>query len=522
MGDLVDYKLKNKAFISVKPMALKTWQSSQVALYVVSLAFLLLGIVSTTKAQSEALEMECAEGFDEETPILTCDFRLSEPNQLEQLTLSANGTVRDDAVFTPYLNTGSTSAWLLFIDRTNPARGATVKRNVDIARDLLRNASQSRLIGVATFAGSLEVVVPIAATHDRANEKLSAISADGVATEYFASALEAIKLLAETDADRKAVIVMSDGKAEDTAYTLTDVASAANAAGVTIVGMGFAEGPTETPHLQKIQRLTEETAGSYVEVIGNNEVSSEFLNNLFRYVENGGVIRAPSEGLTSPVTITLDAQIADVGTLSASQVVELTENRQQGTEEVLPEPLPLIGQIYSVAGRGVGNWAVGNQAIAWLLLIILPALAIAGTVFANRFSNATVPDGPHQTDVIEPIEPIEPMIDDEDDGATRHFSTAAAGEFGYFEVVGNEEKRYTISAHSLSIGRHSDNNIQLSNDSVHRHHAHLHIANSGTVTINDLGTQNGVIVNEKRVDKQELTSGDVIELGEVRLRYLAD
>ena len=44
-------------------------------------------------------------------------------------------------------------------------------------------------------------------------------------------------------------------------------------------------------------------------------------------------------------------------------------------------------------------------------------------------------------------------------------------------------------------------------------------SSSGVFTIMDLNTENGVIVNGEKVTRAELLDHDLIELGEVRLRF---
>ena len=112
------------------------------------------------------------------------------------------------------------------------------------------------------------------------------------------------------------------------------------------------------------------------------------------------------------------------------------------------------------------------------------------------------------------------IVELEEDDSTRMLTVAQSSAFGHFEVVGHEEMHFPVVQQSMSIGRHSDNDIQLANDSVHRHHAHLHVTPEGDISVHDLDTTNGVIVNGQRVPSATLHDGDMLELGEVRLRLV--
>ena len=61
------------------------------------------------------------------------------------------------------------------------------------------------------------------------------------------------------------------------------------------------------------------------------------------------------------------------------------------------------------------------------------------------------------------------------------------------------------------------------NNSISRRHAVLHFdADKRRFVITDLGGGNGVIVNKVKQQSHELNDGDLVELGEVRLRFRAN
>ncbi len=481
-------------------------------------------------AAGDEMTLDCSQTMQEANSELSCRFRLVDPQQPEKLILSVNGQDLTDIDFKPFISGNHRSAWLFLIDRSNPKRAATVKRNVDLVRSQLRNSSVRRLMGVATFASSLDVVLEPSASHDNLDDRLNQIQADGLATEYFSNTLAAIGILAKINADRKALVIMSDGKAEDTAYTREDAVKAAKAAGVVIIGLGYAETETDTPALQKVRRLAEETNGQFASAVGSKPVSSQFLSDLNLIIENGGTVRGmvPAD-LYGDAKIELSVKTSTNNTLTGSQTMELAqiapppEPEKVVAPEPEPAPLPLIGQIYSVFGENSGLWAAANPALAWLFLVLIPLIAIAAIVFALKKSDENHESSDLQeTPATSTFEGLEDAFPEEDDGVTRVVaSDLDSANHGYFEVVGSEETRYEIDAQSISIGRHSDNDIQLNNDTVHRHHAHFFISPDGLPTLKDLDTVNGIFVGGNRISSVTLQSGDMIELGEVRLRYVS-
>jgi pSer/pThr/pTyr-binding forkhead associated (FHA) protein len=69
------------------------------------------------------------------------------------------------------------------------------------------------------------------------------------------------------------------------------------------------------------------------------------------------------------------------------------------------------------------------------------------------------------------------------------------------------------------LGRTDDNDIVLEHRSVSRNHAKL-VREGERVRILDLKSANGVLVNGEEVEQHVLRSGDVIELGRVRIRFV--
>jgi len=70
----------------------------------------------------------------------------------------------------------------------------------------------------------------------------------------------------------------------------------------------------------------------------------------------------------------------------------------------------------------------------------------------------------------------------------------------------------------FTIGRASDNDMQLESQVVSRHHCLITTAES-VATIEDLGSVNGLMVNGKATKRQALAHGDQIQVGEHLLVY---
>src|SRR5258707_7144357 len=81
------------------------------------------------------------------------------------------------------------------------------------------------------------------------------------------------------------------------------------------------------------------------------------------------------------------------------------------------------------------------------------------------------------------------------------------------------------SNHSLGrrtrIGRAPGCELYIDSSSVSRHHA-LILAGTREAIIEDLNSTNGVIVNGRKVTRQGLSDGDILAIGDIQFRYVAN
>lgn len=145
------------------------------------------------------------------------------------------------------------------------------------------------------------------------------------------------------------------------------------------------------------------------------------------------------------------------------------------------------------------------------VLIALPPLAIAGLMMRRQRRS------PDSTVLIS--RPSLRAAAAQRRGTTRAEVSAWPTE-AWVELAGSGE-RYVIGRAMLRIGREADNDICLSEKTVHRYHAVIRRTTDGDVVITDLSGSdgNGVLINGTRVGEGRLTKGDVIGIGEVKLKF---
>lgn len=88
-------------------------------------------------------------------------------------------------------------------------------------------------------------------------------------------------------------------------------------------------------------------------------------------------------------------------------------------------------------------------------------------------------------------------------------------------LPGGAEQAFDLAKNQVSIGRDAVNDIPLQDNKISRLHAQLQFLEDGLYFV-DLGSANGSLVNGKRVQRERLAPGDIIQLGGSTLRYEAE
>ena len=399
---------------------------------------------------------------------VACDYRHAATIAVKEVSLKVGEQavqIPTDKGLTNYPAVEQSTALLILIDVSDPRRKNTVEnKNMRAVTAMLASQKPHHKVGLAVFDSDLRVLAPIGADTAAMTGAVSNIKASGHATEFYKSILTAIALLQKTEATRKGLIIMSDGKDEDRAYKHVDVIKAAKDAGVVILGLGYLERPTDSPYLQTLKRLADETYGQYFDAT-DQPLPVPLESKPFAFVEKGGRVTfdvGAYRGMQE-ITITLGASEGSASELKA--VVDFPDKRTRGQRLI-----------------DFGKQFWGFMLSGFVALIVV----IAVVVRYRRRKKAAIPL------IIEYA-----SLDEMDGSGTRHVLTKTA----------------------VCIGRSADNDIRLANDSISSHHAEIHRKREGDFYIVDLASANGVYVNDKKVTQVELHDGDLIELGEVRLRF---
>ncbi|MGH2772606.1 MAG: FHA domain-containing protein [Actinomycetota bacterium] len=81
--------------------------------------------------------------------------------------------------------------------------------------------------------------------------------------------------------------------------------------------------------------------------------------------------------------------------------------------------------------------------------------------------------------------------------------------------------KFVVDKEAISCGRDSASDIFLDDVTVSRKHAQIRRDDAG-FKISDLGSLNGTFLNRRRVDTEQLSNGDEIQIGKFKLIFFTE
>lgn len=401
---------------------------------------------------------------------LQVDYRLLAPASGARISAFLNSKMLPRLGGGSYPHENEIVSILFLVDTSNPRRQKVIDQNIRDILAILSKAKPHHRYGLATFDTELKFLAPIGTGTERIRETVKKMRAMGLTTELYLNVRKALEKMVMFPARRRMVFLLSDGKAEDTAYKNEDVVRFAKKHGIIIYGIGYAENIGDSVKLQTLKRLSEETGGEYIAAaVSTLVLPRNFLNAPFAGLENGG-------------WADFDLTPGFESSLAEKMTVRIRLSAFGSETEILAAVVspPLSPRRFFGVAR---FWATRPSVLmgtggAVFLLLILVRIRRRG----------------RQVSTIKP--------------------------FAILEFLDGDATKHPITSHAVRIGRGPGNDIYLSNTSISEHHAEIHKKRDQKFVITDLNSLNGVYVNKERKNVAELENNDIVELGEVRFRFV--
>ena len=328
-------------------------------------------------------------------------------------------------------------------------------------------------------------------------------------TMLYDAVYDAAQDLAGTAADRKAIVIISDGNDTKSVTVLEDTVSFANDSGIAVYGVGAGKANRKT-----LERIAKLTGGRYFE-LGQRELT-ERINQ----------------------------------SLAAQKPVAIQEKPAQPS--VSSQPAVVLPPATSQLEDKGFPWA------RVLAVLGLAALFILGVTIAVRMRRAqprTCPTCGRKMEPYQTVCPVcsapkpatEPRAPTPSDG-TQEILTSVEQEEAPIPLELLEKKPVTEEmlsrtfvlmetpmlvvrkgknsgqsfslnrAFPVSIGRSRVNEIHVDDVTVSGQHCRI-IPENGKHVLYDLGSTNGTFVNDSRVQRAVLKEGDIVKVGETHFLY---
>ncbi len=472
---------------------------------------------------------------------------ISPPVVVDKVAIS-NEQNSTDVDFTTDLDT---SIYFL-IDASIPMKKAFDRGIKPLLTEMERIKQPKEKWIVSYFDNDLHVVYSDAENNDGELENiLKKVPIKGQRTELWRNTLVALKELSRQSAQRKILILLSDGNAEDTsAYTREDIVKAAQENNIRIVSLSY----RDTIGTQNLRRISEDTYGAFWKANKTtHSLPSNFHRELAKFIRSEGRVTIPASIIHPTESGKADLLLTLYhGELNSTIKIPLPtetiikkEEANTTKEEVLEEENITI-EVNTTNEEAVAEMNAtqipeekdtprGFFEMYKLYLALLAALAALILLYLllrkkpaklDDAEGIEVPEADFSgnelnnghTQINQTISNADPStVTYAADDAQVAGSKTSSSPIGYFLAV--DGTRYDFYKLPATIGKSSNNDIVISDKFISRHHATITHKN-GYFYIIDNNSSNGIIIKGKIiVGEQKVSDGSSIGFGPFKVTF---
>jgi Mg-chelatase subunit ChlD len=360
---------------------------------------------------------------------------------------------------------------VLAIDISGSMSGAPLKAAKGSALDFIDRLSPQDVSAVVTFGDRVSTVVRPGGNPDPA---IQALGASDATTHLYDGILSAAELAGKMGTDRRAVVVLTDGRDEGSSIGLEGLLNRLPPT-VSIHVIGFRSSGSFQP--DPMRRIAAETSGLYL-----STAKAEHLLDLYRQL---------AEELHSDYLLSYVAPEKPASTREVAVAVSLPQGERQATSRYSPPAAPPEVEQEEEAGT---PWLwIGLAAGALTLSIIL--LVVLFVRSKSRARGEMPPEG--RPEARPPV-------------------GAGLVTAGPYLVSGLYQ--FPLTATDVVIGRDPGAGIRLDDPRVSRLHARIYRNPDGLI-VQDLGSANGTFLNDDRVEASFLADGDRLRIGDTEFLF---
>jgi hypothetical protein len=261
------------------------------------------------------------------------------------------------------------------------------------------------------------------------------------------------------------------------------------------MSLGFPRSVARSVALQSLRRLSEETGGIYIEAGVDGVLPPRFARTLLASADSGARVEFALPPLRAHGSG--EPGVTFLVQLGARQIRHEIPVRLPPAPGKAAGPPAVIAPAAQVRATPSPALAPETNRLLWygvpaaLLLLILLAMITLVLLYRQ----------PRRTAAVAPPPAPGPKP------------------FAYLISQTSHPKRFPILGAIWRIGRSRENELVLDDISISRRHAEIQRATDGRFHLVDRGSKNGIFVNGRQIRQHVLQEGDMIEIGDVVLRF---
>jgi hypothetical protein len=366
----------------------------------------------------------------------------------------------------------------LVLDTSGSLTRADLAEARDLAAGVLKALPRGSEVVVFSFDDASRIVQPRTSDPDAVRRAIDGLRAAGKYTALHDALFDASRYLRDASGARRAILLVTDGKDENSALNLEDGLKIAQETLIPVFCVGV--GRVEERVLRRIAKLT----------------GGEYFPSL----------EASPSAIAERILSAPEVQAAELPPPLATPT-PVTAHKPQRTEPAPPA-------FY----RSPVLWAAAGL----LLLVAGTALALVGRKARQGVTSARhLPAGPSRLDTGREEAPSGTVLARLDTAGETVEKTLLLMDKPVLAVTRGEHKGEVFplsGGTSISIGRARANDVVLDDASVSSQHCRVR-PEAGGFVVHDMKSTNGTQVNGRTIDRHLLADGDVIQVGETSLQY---
>jgi Mg-chelatase subunit ChlD len=369
------------------------------------------------------------------------------------------------------------------IDTSGSLRPADLARAGELAAGILGVLPRGTEAALFTFDDQARLVVRRTSRPEEIGTALAGLRRQGRHTALHDALYDATRYLRDAGTGRRALVLITDGRDENSAVELADGLAVAEQAAIPVFTVGV--GRVEERELRRVAKLP----GGQTTTLGSArpDVIAARIATFIGTPSSAAAAASRPRG-----------EAADAGSA-----------RDRGPGSSAPAEPP-VGTEPSPQGNGA-------RPLVWIATAI--ALLLAGAALVRRRRRAAevaagAPDDAAAPTLLERMSSTEEYLEKTVTLRERPVLTITRGPgVGQVFELGKQA--------AVSIGRAKANEVVVNDVSVSSEHCRIR-PEDGHFVLHDLKSTNGTFVNERRVTRHVLSEGDVVKIGETSLLFKTD